>query len=338
MRERSRTSAQVFASRGNAMETSKMQMPRSRLPVGWLLAGGLWLALAGPASAQVRASFLFKLSSFTGTVPFDWDTVFVDPASREAYVSSRANLSVKVFSDSGMEVFTFGENHELGSVVGGVVDQAGDILLLAYSEGSPSIVRCNYRGELQARFPIGDLMDGPAGFRPSSMLLRSGRLFLLDSGAMQVLVTTVDGKLVKVHDLAAIAGIPEEDRSSLEIGGLAVDARGHMFFTVPTLFTAYELSPAGKLAAFGTAGSAPGKFGVIGGIALDSRGNILIVDTLKSVVMVFDSSHEYQYQFGYRGPRPENLVVPKSLAIDRDRVYVTQGARRGVSVFQLAYE
>jgi hypothetical protein len=54
-------------------------------------------------------------------------------------------------------------------------------------------------------------------------------------------------------------------------------------------------------------------------------------------VMVFDRDFRLLAEFGYRGARPENLIVPDDLAVDgRDRVYVSQGRRRGVSVFSLS--
>ena len=52
--------------------------------------------------------------------------------------------------------------------------------------------------------------------------------------------------------------------------------------------------------------------------------------------MVFDKDFSFLTEFGNRGLRPENLIIPDDLAIDkRDRLYVTQARRRGVSVFAL---
>jgi DNA-binding beta-propeller fold protein YncE len=83
----------------------------------------------------------------------------------------------------------------------------------------------------------------------------------------------------------------------------------------------------------------PGRFGILAGIAIDSRGNLLVLDKLKSAVMAFDKDFNFVTAFGYRGARPGNLIVPDGLAIDRrDRLYVTQARKRGVSVFALAYE
>jgi hypothetical protein len=77
---------------------------------------------------------------------------------------------------------------------------------------------------------------------------------------------------------------------------------------------------------------------VVAGIVKDSRGDYLVVDKLKCAVMVFDKDFNFLTQFGYRGSRPGNLIAPDDIAIDNnDRIYVTQAARRGVSVFKLTY-
>ena len=119
--------------------------------------------------------------------------------------------------------------------------------------------------------------------------------------------------------------------------GFTVDGEGNIFFTVPVLFRVFKFSPDRKMASFGRPGSAPGRFGIVSGIVTDSRGNLLVADKLRCVVMAFDKGFNFLGEFGYRGTRPENLVVPDDLAIDtKDRIYVSQGRRRGVSVFALS--
>jgi DNA-binding beta-propeller fold protein YncE len=55
-------------------------------------------------------------------------------------------------------------------------------------------------------------------------------------------------------------------------------------------------------------------------------------------VLVFDKDFNFVTQFGSRGLRPGNLIAPDDIAIDNDdKVYVTQGNKRGVSVFKITY-
>ncbi len=91
---------------------------------------------------------------------------------------------------------------------------------------------------------------------------------------------------------------------------------------------------------FGKAGGARGKFNVIAGITTDRKGNIYIADRLKSVVLIFDSSFNFQTEFGFRGLQGSSLVVPDDVAIDNEKglLYVGQAANRGVSVFRIIEE
>jgi hypothetical protein len=155
---------------------------------------------------------------------------------------------------------------------------------------------------------------------------------------MRVVVTDRNGVFLKGYDLADILKIPEEDRPNTEIFGFNLDTEGNMLFTVTVLFKAYVVSPDGKIAAsFGKAGSAPGLFGHVSGIAKDDMGNYLVVERLRSVVMVFDKEFRFLKEFGYRGSKPENLTRPTDVAVgNAGKLFVTQVRDRGVSVFHLA--
>ena len=122
------------------------------------------------------------------------------------------------------------------------------------------------------------------------------------------------------------------------MSGFSVDREGNILFTIPPFFKAYILSHDRKLRVFGKPGGAPGKFNIVSGIISDSKGNIIVVDKLKCAIMVYDKNFSFISQFGFRGHRPGNLIAPDDIAVDEnDRIYVTQGARKGVSVFKLTY-
>jgi len=80
------------------------------------------------------------------------------------------------------------------------------------------------------------------------------------------------------------------------------------------------------------------KLGVHQRTHLQQRLRVLVIDKLKGSVLVFDRRFEFVSQFASRGYKPGELIFPDDLAIDaRDRVYVTQVGKRGVSVFLLTY-
>jgi len=301
--------------------------------VGVLVVCALALS-AGAASAQVVAKYLYTLSDFLGPLRYDGIRVNVDQESDETYVVYQ-NV-VRIFNASGMEVFSFGDDLDLGGIVDAAADRNGDVILLSYKDRHTLVTRCSFRGVPVGRIEITTLPDGVA-FSANRLFIRSGLFYFADLAASSVTITEPDGKCRQHVDFGRLIGTDAMEKAGAEMFGFAVDRDGSIFFTMPTLFKVYKYSPDGTLKWFGRAGSSAGRFGIVSGVATDSRGNLLVSDKLRSVVMVFDKDFNFVTEFGYRGVRPENLVVPDSLATDRkDRVYVSQGRKRGVSVFALA--
>jgi len=294
------------------------------------------------AMAEIKASYLYTLSSFTGPIPYSWVELTIDKEKNEVYVCDGWDGSVRIFNENAMEIYNFGEDSDLGNVSKThlAVDKDGNILLLSYNydvKGTGySIIRCNFRGEVISRFEPQNLPSDFSGFFPSRIIYREGRLYLVDKNLMKVAVTDMNGSYLDGYDLATLLGFDEKKRANTGIVGFDVDKEGNIFFTIPVQFQAYKLSPDRKIVSFGQRGSAPGKFNVVGGIATDDKGYLYLTDTLRCVVMVFDKDFRFLKEFGYRGYGPGNLIAPMELTVDnRGRIYVSQSARRGVSVFQV---
>ena len=296
-----------------------------------------WTFVAARADAQaVKGSYIYSLASFTGAIRQDFSRVTVDRERNEVYVLYQ-NV-VRVFNESGMEVYHFGDDLDLGHIVDLAVDERGDILLLSYRDGKLVIVRCDYRGRPQAAITLKGLPGELAGFAPNRIAYRRGELALASTMGLIVVVADPAGNIRKSYDLFKLFELDEKDRGNVEVSGFSLDRDGNLLMTVPVLFRAFVLSPDGKLNWFGKASSAPGGFNIAAGIGRDSKGNFLVVDRLKGSVLVFNQQLAFVTQFSSRGYQPGQLAFPDDLAVDRqDRVYVTQVGRRGVSVFKLTY-
>ena len=294
------------------------------------------------ALADVKATFLYTLSNFTGPIPYSWVEFTLDKENNELYVCNGSDGSVRIFNENGMEVYNFGEDSELGNIniTHLTLDKEGNILLLSYDYAvkgtSYSIIRCNYRGEMISKFQPQNLPSDFSEFAPSRIIYREGRLYLADKNLMKVAVTDMNGAYLDGYDLAALLRFDQKKRMDTGIVGFNVDKEGNIFFTIPVQFQAYKLSPDRKIVSFGQKGSAPGKFNIVSGIATDDKGYLYLTDTLRCVVMVFDKDFRFLREFGYRGYGPGNLIAPRELTVDnKGRIYVTQSARRGISVFQV---
>ncbi len=306
-----------------------------------LLASIFLMVLRLPALAgSVQASFIYTLSNFNGPFLMGGGRMFVDKSRNEVYIVYQ-NMT-RVFNKNGMEIYRFNEDNSLGRIAALSVDQDGTIFFLSYDDiGMYGIIRCNYRGEPMGRIEITGLtpdFSDHEKFSPTHMEYRNGQFYLADARTLRIAVADVNGKVQKTYDLLPLLELKEKDRADYEMGGFSVDKEGNILFTVPVLFSATVLSPDGKLMNFGQAGSIPGKFGVVSDIIRDNRGNYLVADKLKSVVSVYDRNTQFLAEFGGRGNDPGNLITPDVLAVDgSDKLYVTQGGNRGVSVFRLIY-
>jgi DNA-binding beta-propeller fold protein YncE len=314
------------------------------------LSGGSLFAEEG----QVSASYLYTLSNFTGIYPISWAKIGVDKAKDEVYVVSLTKI--KIFNENGMEVFTFNETGELGSITDVAVHGTGDIIVLANRPqvGHNEIIRSDFRGEPLSTIELKNLPDAYAGFTPNRIVMRGDTLYLANTADMKVIVTDDSGVFQKGYDIAPIiqkdiekefAGNEKQKERELErekqdsgMTGFSVDSEGNILFTNSALARVYRVSRDGALQSFGQRGSSAGKFGVPADVISDATGKYLLVaDTLRCVVLVFDKNFRFVTEFGLRGYKPGNLLGPMYMAVDsRNRVYVSQLRNRGVNVYQIS--
>jgi DNA-binding beta-propeller fold protein YncE len=320
-----------------------------------ILAVTALIPLARPASGEIKAVYLYNLSDFSGTIPYSSPRISIDALRKEVYVIS--GDIIRVFNDTGMEIYSFGADLDVGILVDAAVDEGGNIYVLSYSyeRKGPIITFCNFRGEPLSEVTVTNVPAEFQGFVPNRLVYRNGTIYLVSSSVMKVIMTDRKGAFKSGADLFSLMDIKPEKKSmrrggkgkeaeevkreNYGIAGFYVDHEGNMLFTSPVTALAYIVSPDLKVESFGKRGGAPGKFSVPRGIVRDRSGNYIVSDILKCVVMVFDRNFDFLIEFGYRGLMPGNLIGPTDMAIDdNSRLYVTQLMERGVSVFKLTSE
>lgn len=296
------------------------------------------LAAAGVAPAQagdVKVSYLYKLSNFTGIIPYASPKIFVDKASSEVYVMTGAGISI--FNSAGMEINRVDIDPEVGMIHDAAVDGDGNVITLTYKGGVPVITLCNYRLEPLRAIELVNLPPEFARFRPNQLRLHDGRLYLASENTMAVLIADLNGRFIKGYDLRPLLGKDDKGFAITDMDGFNLDREGNMIFVLPVTGRACRLSPDGNLEMFGKRGSGPGKFGVPGWILADKAGNYLVCDRLKSVVMIFDKELKFVKEFGSLGIREAYLVGPTAMDMDADgKLYVGQTGRRGISVYMVS--
>lgn len=291
---------------------------------------------ASVSSQEVKAFYLYNLSNFTGPLHYNWAKLYADREENEIYLTY--GDTVKIFNQSGMEVYSFGSEQGFGLMADVAVERDGHILVLSYtSEDAFAVIRSNFRGKPISKIAFRNFPPEYADLYPNRIFFRGGHIYLADLRSKRVAVTDTAGLFNRGYNITALIGAEVKPGDEHEIAGFSVDREGNMLFTIPTLFKAFKLTPEGGLSGFGTPGSVPGKFNVVAGIDSDDEGRIFIADTLRCVIMVFDKEFAFLTEFGYRGLRPGELIAPKDVVTDtKGRVYVSQARGRGVSVFKVS--
>ncbi len=299
----------------------------------------VFLLGAAPAlAADINAAYLYNLSDFDGVIPYSGARTFTDDPRGETYVVETGG--VDIYNPSGMQVYHFDFDREIGGVFDAAVDETGDILLMTYRDGAYRIVHCNYRGEPVSSVELKYLPAEFEGFVPTRMSYHAGLIYLANQVEMRAVVVDTEGNFIRGYDFAVMLNLSEQERADSGIGGFSVDSKGDMLFTLSIFGTACRCGFDGTMGQFGKRGSGPGKFGVPYGIAADKNGNMFVTDKLRCVILIFDKDLKFVKEFGTRGLRPGNLIVPNEISVDADagRVYVSQMRRRGVNIYQLTYQ
>jgi len=296
-----------------------MTTPRRVWLAGLVLAAIVAGSRSGPVLAQGAATYLYSLSSFSGPLRDDSVRVVADADADETYVIYQNR--VRIYGPSGMEVFSFGEDLDVGQILDLAVDKDGSIILLSFKDANTLVTRCDFRGSPVGPFQISNLPQGLV-FGANRIIRRGDVFYFASLPAWRVILTDEKGAYRSQVDLRPLIQADPRPKEGAEIIGFTIDADGSMYFTV--------------VSSFGKSGSTLGQFGVVAGIATDDRGHLFVSDKLKCAVLVFDRDFNAITEFGYRGPRPENLIAPDDIATDRHgRIFVAQVGRRGVSVFSL---
>ncbi len=174
----------------------------------------------------------------------------------------------------------------------------------------------------------GGAASGDAG------LLSPNGVALAPSGEVVYVADTGDARIVRFtsagHPLGTFGSAP-----LVRPVALALAPGGDLYVADAGASRVVELSPRGSLlAAWGGAGSAPGRFEEPAGIAVDSAGHVFVSDRRADRVQEFTPRGRLLAAWGAPGGAPGDLSLPTGLATDcRGNVLVADTANNRVLVF-----
>jgi DNA-binding beta-propeller fold protein YncE len=154
----------------------------------------------------------------------------------------------------------------------------------------------------------------------------SGDIWVADSGHDRVLEFSKERKFLRQFGVEGVGGGQYEGIASNGIAGIAANSSGDVYVTGSD--RVQEFSPTGEfLRQWGSPGSGNGQFLFPYGIAVDSSGNVWVLDTFNYRVQEFSATGAYLGQFGSRGTENGQLGWASGLAFSGGNLYVADSSR-----------
>ena len=262
----------------------------------------------------------------------------VDAAGR-VLVTDFGRKSVVVFDPTarGIDEWSIATSNRLFSApVGIAVGEDGNVFVADADLGV--VVRLNSRGS-----PVALIGEGQLG-RPTGLAYEAAtkRLFVTDTPAHQVKVFSLDGKLLDVWGELG----EEADRAKGKGNGdeLLLNWPTHLAVARGKLYIADSMNArvmvvaadSGKpLGIIGTRGNYVGNLVRPKGVAVDSEGNVYVIESFHDRLLIFNSKGQFLMAIGGEGGAPGQFVLPSGVWIDKqDRVFVADTHNARVQIFQ----
>ncbi len=282
--------------------------------------------------------------------------VSADLHTGEIFVCDSRKGRIVIFDRQGLFRYQIPGGEVFRAPVDLAVDPEGYILLLALHQGRTAILRLDFDGRplgevtltgLPTLMPT-DLMPTdlmPTDLMPTDLaapklvslaLDASGeRLYLLDEANQRLWLAGADGAVTGSVDLAAAVDLSAKEAREYQLGH--VDVYGDtVLVAMPNLGSVrlfdLEGDPRGWV---GIKGTAPCQAAFPVAAALDTDGNVVVLDWQRMLFMVWDPrTNRCLGQTSGIGDAPGYLYQPADLALDADgRIYVSQGYQGRVQVF-----
>jgi tripartite motif-containing protein 71 len=163
--------------------------------------------------------------------------------------------------------------------------------------------------------------NGPVGIAVD----QQGDIYVADVGNHRIQKLSSTGKpLTQWHTVGT--GVGEYTETGYD---LALDVSGNVYVSEPHPDgpgneRIEKFSPAGEpLAHWGGSGTGPGQFNKPFGLALDPKGNVLVVDSGNNRIQEFSTTGKYIAQ--WKGPKPGFIATSKPAVDDQGNIYVSLG-------------
>jgi DNA-binding beta-propeller fold protein YncE len=251
----------------------------------------------------------------------------VDEAGR-VYVTDASRQGVFVFDALGGELAVWDKADGLTGFVAPVGVALGPRNELFVADAELGIVaRLDARGETLA--PIGrGVLKRPTGLAYDPV---GGRLYVADTYAHDVKIFDADGKLL------GTLGRRGSGEGEFNYPTHLAFARGELYVTdtLNSRIEVFRTDGTGLVRTFGARGLYVGNLVRPKGVAVDSEGNVYVVESYHDRLLVFDRSGAFLMAIGGVGQDAGRFYLPAGVWVDaKNRVFVADMFNGRVAVFQ----
>jgi len=117
--------------------------------------------------------------------------------------------------------------------------------------------------------------------------------------------------------------------------GITVDSNGNIYASGGRQVQIFD-SEGDAISSFGSYGEENGQFRGAWGIAVNSKGNIIVSDYSDNKIQIFDSQGNFISKFGSKGKGNGQFNEPKGICVDlNDRIYVCDSKNHRIQIFDL---
>jgi len=300
------------------------------------LAGTLLVAaFAGGAAAQAP-SYVGRLSPPTRDDLIGYARgVTADLETGEVFVCDSRKNRILIFDSEGRFDYEIQGGRNFSAPRDLAVDPEGFLLVVANRNRKNSVVELDFDGLFIREIRLSGLPEGVGEPVVLSVALTTpgDTLYVLDQGNLRVWISDRDGHVLGSIDLAE--GLNEKERFNVILS--KIDVYGDSLLLAMPMAGAIRLydldgTPRGRV---GTKGTAECKVAFPSAAALDTEGNVVIVDRQRMMIMRWSQDNRCLGDYYGPGVGMGYLYYPLDVSLDRSgRLYISQGLNGWVQVYE----
>jgi len=237
--------------------------------------------------------------------------IFCDPKTGEIFVADRSTNTIEIFDETGAALYSFSDDEHLSEPSRVAVDDEGRIYVIDLDRTRIKVF--NYRGEFLSNLELpGFGADEKPSFTAITFDAANGDLWIGDSRSGQVVA--FDRRLQPRMRIGTLG----DGQGQLDgIAGIALDERNVYVASQEGIAVQIFTRQGRFVRGWGIHDAGLHNVSLPAGIAVDAKGRVILLDTLRQEIKYFDPDGKLIELFGGLGLQAGAVSFPTDLGMDR---------------------